>query len=80
MLRTQVSLHNSGVKAARAAIGGQTAAAYVLRLQAEAALGLAIKAENKDLGQTIEIAFKELHGNSELLAVFQQRGMTLTAP
>ena len=43
-------------------------------------LGLAIKAENKDLGQAIEAAFKELRGNGELLAMFQQRGMTLTAP
>jgi ABC-type amino acid transport substrate-binding protein len=43
-------------------------------------LGLAIKAANKDLGQAIEAAFKELRGNGELLAMFQQRGMTLTAP
>ncbi|WP_084181350.1 substrate-binding periplasmic protein [Polaromonas glacialis] len=43
-------------------------------------LGLAIKAANKDLGQAIEVAFKELRGNGELLAMFQQRGMTLTAP
>ena len=43
-------------------------------------LGLAIKTENKDLGQAIEVAFKELRGNGELLAMFQQRGMTLTAP
>lgn len=43
-------------------------------------LGLAIKIENKDLGQAIEVAFKELRGNGELLAMFQQRGMTLTAP
>lgn len=38
MLRTQVSLYNSGVKAARAVIGGQAAAAYVLRSQAALAL------------------------------------------
>lgn len=43
-------------------------------------LGLAIKAANKDLGQAIEAAFKELRSNGELLAMFQQRGMTLTAP
>ena len=43
-------------------------------------LGLAIKAANKDLGQAIEAAFKELRGNGELLAMFQQRSMTLTAP
>jgi hypothetical protein len=43
-------------------------------------LGLAIKAANKDLGQAIEAAFKELRGNGELLAMFQQRAMTLTAP
>ena len=43
-------------------------------------LGLAIKVANKDLGQAIEAAFKELRSNGELLAMFQQRGMTLTAP
>jgi ABC-type amino acid transport substrate-binding protein len=107
MLRTQVSVYNSGVEAARAVVEGQAAAAYVLRSQAEAALaqsrprpahlaltsmplegiaengwplGLAIKAANKDLGQAIEAAFKELRGNGELLAMFQQRAMTLTAP
>ena len=107
MLRAQVGVYPSGIEAARAVIGGQAAAAYVLRSQAEAALaqarprpahlvlsslplegipengwplGLAIKAANKDLGQAIETAFKELRGNGELLAMFQQRGMTLTAP
>ena len=107
MLRTQVSVHPSGVEAARAVINGQAAAAYVLRSQAEAALaqaqprpahlaltsmplegipengwplGLAIKAANKDLGQAIEAAFRELRSNGELLALFQRRGMTLTAP
>ena len=43
-------------------------------------LGVAIKAANKDLGQAIEAAFKELRSNGELLAMFQKRGMTLTAP
>ena len=43
-------------------------------------LGLAIKAANKDLGQALEVAFKELRSNGELLAMFQKRGMTLTAP
>ncbi|MGH8832343.1 MAG: substrate-binding periplasmic protein [Polaromonas sp.] len=106
MLRSQVSLYNSGLEAARAVINGQ-AAAYVLRSQAEAALaqfkpmpgglaltsmplegvpangwplGLAIKAGNKDLGQALEVALKELRSSGELLAMFQQQGMTLTAP
>ena len=43
-------------------------------------LGLAIKASNKELGQALEVAFKELRSNGELLAMFQKRGMTLTAP
>ncbi len=43
-------------------------------------LGLAIKAANKDLGQALEVSFKELRSNGELLAIFQKRGMTLTAP
>lgn len=43
-------------------------------------LGLAIKADSKDLGQAIELAFKNLRSSGELLAMFQQRGMTLTAP
>ena len=43
-------------------------------------LGVAIKAANKDLGQAIEAAFKELRSNGQLLAMFQKRGMTLTAP
>ncbi len=43
-------------------------------------LGVAIKAANKDLGQAIEAAFKELRSNGELLAMFHKRGMTLTAP
>ena len=43
-------------------------------------LGLAIKVANKDLGRAIEAAFKELRNNGELLVMFQQRGMTLTAP
>lgn len=43
-------------------------------------LGLAIKADSKDLGQAIELAFKNLRSSGELLAMFRQRGMTLTAP
>ncbi|MFM9902069.1 MAG: substrate-binding periplasmic protein [Polaromonas sp.] len=43
-------------------------------------LGLAIKADSKDLGQAIEVAFQNLRSNGELLAMFRQRGMTLTAP
>jgi ABC-type amino acid transport substrate-binding protein len=107
MLRSQVTLHNSGVGAAKAVLDGQATAAYVLRSQAESAmaqaggkqaywamtsmplsgipengwpLGMAIKAENKDLGQALESAMKGLRESGELLAMFQQNGMTLTAP
>lgn len=107
MLRPQVTLHNSGVGAAKAVFDGQATAAYVLRSQAESAmaqaggqqahwamtsmplsgipengwpLGMAIKAENKDLGQALESAMKGLRESGELLAMFQQNGMTLTAP
>lgn len=107
MLRSQVTLHNSGVGAAKAVLDGQATAAYVLRSQAESAmaqaggkqahwamtsmplsgipengwpLGMAIKADNKDLGQALESAMKGLRASGELLAMFQQNGMTLTAP
>ena len=43
-------------------------------------LGMAIKSENKDLGQALEAAMKGLRESGELLAIFQQNGMTLTAP
>lgn len=107
LLRSQVTLHNSGVGAAKAVLDGQATAAYVLRSQAESAmaqaggkqahwamtsmplsgipengwpLGMAIKADNKDLGQALESAMKGLRESGELLAMFQQNGMTLTAP
>ena len=107
MLRSQISLFNSGVDAATAVLHGQVDAAYVLRSQAEAAtaqakarpgeflisqmsltglpedgwpLGMAIKSGYKDLGQALDVAMKALRENGELLAMFQTRGMTLTAP
>lgn len=107
LLRSQVTLHNSGMGAAKAVLDGQATAAYVLRSQAESAmaragnkqaywamtsmplpgipengwpLGMAIKTENKDLGQALESAMKGLRESGELLAMFQQNGMTLTAP
>jgi polar amino acid transport system substrate-binding protein len=43
-------------------------------------LGLAIKAGNKDLGQAIEVALRELRDSGEMLAIFRQHDMTLTAP
>jgi ABC-type amino acid transport substrate-binding protein len=43
-------------------------------------LGMAIKAESKDLGQALERAMKGLRDSGELLAIFQKNGMTLTAP
>lgn len=107
LLRTQVTVFNSGVDAAMAVLHGQADAAYVLRSQAEAAMaqdkadaikflispmpltglpvngwpiGMAIKSSFKDLGQALDVAMKELRDNGELLAMFKQRGMTLTAP
>ena len=107
MLRAQVTLHDTGVAAARAVMEGKADAAYVLRSQAESAmaaaggkpahlamtpmpltgipengwpLGMAIKAENKDLGQALELAMKGLRESGELLAMFQQNGLTLMAP
>lgn len=43
-------------------------------------IGMAIKSSFKDLGQALDVAMKELRDNGELLAMFKQRGMTLTAP
>lgn len=43
-------------------------------------VGLAIKAENRKLGQALEAALQSLRGKGELLAMFQQHGLTLTAP
>jgi hypothetical protein len=43
-------------------------------------LGMAIKADNKDLGQALEVAMKSLRASGELLAMFQQNGLTLMAP
>lgn len=43
-------------------------------------VGMAIKAEHKDLGQALEQAMKSLRDSGELLAIFQKHGLTLTAP
>lgn len=43
-------------------------------------VGLAIKAENRKLGQALETALQSLRSKGELLAMFQQHGLTLTAP
>ncbi|HSV80142.1 MAG TPA: transporter substrate-binding domain-containing protein [Ramlibacter sp.] len=43
-------------------------------------IGLAIRAADKDLGQGLEQALRELRASGEMLALFQKRGMTLTAP
>jgi ABC-type amino acid transport substrate-binding protein len=43
-------------------------------------VGLAIKAGHKELGQALEGALQSLRGSGELLALFQQQGLTLTAP
>jgi polar amino acid transport system substrate-binding protein len=43
-------------------------------------VGMAIKSENKDLGQALEVALQALRSSGELLAIFQKHGLTLTAP
>ncbi|OGB14232.1 MAG: hypothetical protein A2W72_17030 [Burkholderiales bacterium RIFCSPLOWO2_12_67_14] len=43
-------------------------------------VGMAIKSANKELGQALEAAMKSLRDSGELLKIFQQNGLTLTAP
>jgi polar amino acid transport system substrate-binding protein len=43
-------------------------------------VGMAVKKSNKELGQAIETALQSLRDNGELLKIFQQQGMTFTAP
>jgi ABC-type amino acid transport substrate-binding protein len=43
-------------------------------------VGMAIKAEHKELGQALETALQSMRSSGELLAIFKQHGMTLTAP
>lgn len=43
-------------------------------------VGMAIKAEHKELGQAIEAAMVALRESGALQAVFRQNGLTLTAP
>jgi len=43
-------------------------------------VGMAIKAEHKDLGMALEGALAQLRSSGELLAIFQKHGLTLTAP
>jgi len=43
-------------------------------------VGVAIKKAHKDLGQALEVALQALRDSGELLKIFQQQGMTLTAP
>jgi polar amino acid transport system substrate-binding protein len=43
-------------------------------------VGMAIKAEHKELGQALEAALQAMRNSGELLAIFQQHGLTLTAP
>jgi polar amino acid transport system substrate-binding protein len=43
-------------------------------------VGMAVKKSNRELGQAIELALKSLRDSGELLRIFQQQGMTLTAP
>lgn len=43
-------------------------------------VGMAIKAEHKELGTALEGALAQLRSSGELLAIFQKHGLTLTAP
>ena len=43
-------------------------------------VGMAIKAAHKDLGAALDMAMKSLRESGELLAMFKQNGLTLTAP
>lgn len=43
-------------------------------------VGMAIKAEHKDLGQALEAALNAIRSSGELLSIFKQHGMSLTAP
>ena len=43
-------------------------------------VGMAIKKSHKELGQALETALKSLRDSGELLAIFRQQGLTLTAP
>lgn len=43
-------------------------------------VGMAIKAKNEDLGQALQQALQSLRSSGELLAIFKQHGLTLTAP
>jgi ABC-type amino acid transport substrate-binding protein len=43
-------------------------------------IGLAVKTSNKELGETLQTAMKNLRESGELLAMFQKQGLTLTAP
>ena len=43
-------------------------------------LGMAVKSNYKDLAQELQKAMQELRSSGELLAIFKNHGMTLTAP
>ncbi|CAM3396824.1 transporter substrate-binding domain-containing protein [Polaromonas hydrogenivorans] len=43
-------------------------------------LGMAVKADYKDLAQAMQKAMQELRSSGELLAIFKSNGMTLTSP
>lgn len=76
----------SQAEAAIAAAGGKPAPVVLSALPLTGVpangwpLGLAIKADHKELGQALEAALKALRDKGELLAMFQKQGLTLTAP
>ncbi len=43
-------------------------------------IGMAIKSKNKDLGQALDAAMRDLQASGQLLAIFKEHKLTLTAP
>jgi len=107
MLSKNISLHASGVEAARAVVDGKSDAAFVSLVQAEAAvfeagqdkknwafsnlvlpgvppngwvLGMAVKADNKELARLLDDALDALRKSGELVQIYQSFGLTLAAP
>jgi ABC-type amino acid transport substrate-binding protein len=107
LLRERVSVHKSGVEAAKLVLEGQVDAAFVSLAQAEAAvfalnlerrewafskltmpgvppngwpLGMAVKADNKELAALLDAAMDTLRSSGELLKIAQSHGLTLAAP
>ena len=64
----------------KAAERKETAASARVSHAAARKRALAIKASNKNLGNALEAAMKSIRESGEMLAIFKQHGLTLTAP